>query len=80
MSMQDIQHEYAEDHPWQPEPVAEPYTGRVEAADLVYTVAEAASNLAVWQRYQAERPTSKQAPAHILHWERVLAKATAVKP
>ena len=79
MSM-DPQHEYAESHPTRIEAdyPDEPYTGRVdEPEEPVYTVAEAAWHLEQAQAYSQARPTSRFGAGSVLHWERVLAEATA---
>jgi hypothetical protein len=71
MSKQDLQLEWAEDHPWTPEAVdPEP-----EPAEPIYTVGEAEAALKLWKRYVAQRPTSKLGPGEVAYWERVLTEA-----
>lgn len=57
--------------------VPEPYTGRIEFEEPVYTAEEASYNLAQAQAYITARPTSRFGASDVLHWERVLAEATA---
>ena len=74
MSMQDIQHEWAEDFP----PVADPeplYDSGSENVAPTFTVSEIERALGLWREYVAERPTSKIGPREVRHWELELALA-----